>query len=120
MHTQKNNRQERLKTLLLHKNLITTAMSESNWKLWEVFLRSKNGLSHKHVGSLHAADADMAIKNARDVYTRRSEGISIWVVPSEEITASAPDEKDPLFTPSDDKVYRHPTFYDIPDDVEHM
>ncbi|MGB1267443.1 MAG: 1,2-phenylacetyl-CoA epoxidase subunit PaaB, partial [Schleiferiaceae bacterium] len=55
-----------------------------------------------------------------DVYTRRSEGISIWVVPSEEITASAPDEKDPLFTPSDDKVYRHPTFYDIPDDVEHM
>ena len=68
-------------------------MSESNWKLWEVFLRSKNGLSHKHVGSLHAADADMAIKNARDVYTRRSEGISIWVVPSEEITASAPDEK---------------------------
>ena len=63
-------------------------MSESNWKLWEVFLRSKNGLSHKHVGSLHAADADMAIKNARDVYTRRSEGISIWVVPSEEITAA--------------------------------
>src|SRR6056300_914027 len=97
-----------------------TTMSTAHWKLWEVFLRSKNGLSHKHVGSLHAADAEMAIKNARDVYTRRSEGISIWVVPSEEITASAPDEKEPLFAPSDDKVYRHPTFYDIPDDIEHM
>ncbi|MEY2963450.1 MAG: hypothetical protein RL754_711 [Bacteroidota bacterium] len=95
-------------------------MNKDHWKIWEVFLRSKNGLSHKHVGSLHAPDADMALKNARDVYCRRSEGVSIWVVPSENITASAPDEKDALFTPSDDKVYRHPTFYDIPDEVGHM
>ena len=94
--------------------------NKDNWKIWEVFIRSRNGLSHKHVGSLHAPDADMAIKNARDVYTRRSEGISIWVVPSEEITASSPDEKEALFTPADDKVYRHPTFYDIPDEVGQM
>ena len=90
------------------------------WPLWEVFVRSKNGLAHKHVGSLHAPYSEMALKNARDVYTRRSEGISIWVVPSAAITASSPDEKDPLFAPSDDKVYRHPTFYDIPDEVGHM
>ena len=50
------------------------------WPLWEIFIRSKQGLSHKHVGSLHAADAEMAIEHARDVYTRRNEGISIWVV----------------------------------------
>jgi len=25
-----------------------------------------------------------------------------------------------LFAPSDDKVYRHPTFYEIPDEVGHM
>lgn len=93
---------------------------KSNWKIWEVFVRSKNGLAHKHAGSLHAPDAEMALKNARDVYTRRSEGVSIWVVPSEAITASSPDEKEPLFTPSDDKVYRHPTFYEIPDEVGHM
>ena len=73
-------------------------MNKDHWKLWEVFLRSKNGLSHKHVGSLHAADAEMAIQNARDVYTRRSEGISIWVVPSESIKASAPDEKAVSYT----------------------
>ena len=77
-------------------------------------------MAHKHVGSLHAPDSEMALKNARDVYTRRSEGISIWVVPSAAITASSPDEKDPLFAPSDDKVYRHPTFCDIPDEVGHM
>ena len=39
---------------------------------------------------------------------------------SADITASSPDEKDPFFAPSADKVYRHPTFYDIPDDVPHM
>ncbi len=90
------------------------------WPLWEIFIRSQHGLAHKHVGSLHAPDAEMAINNARDVYTRRNEGVSIWVVPSAAITASSPDEKDPFFAPSGDKVYRHPTFYDVGDDVPHM
>jgi len=92
----------------------------NEWPLWEIFIRSQHGLAHKHVGSLHAPDAEMAIKNARDVYTRRNEGVSIWVVAACDITASSPDEKDPFFDPAGDKVYRHPTFYDIPDDVPHM
>jgi ring-1,2-phenylacetyl-CoA epoxidase subunit PaaB len=94
--------------------------SHAEWPLWEVFIRSRQGLSHRHVGSLHAADAEMALSNARDVYTRRQEGTSIWVVPAAAITASSPDEKDILFDPSDDKVYRHPTFYDLPDEVRNM
>ena len=88
--------------------------------LWEVFVRSKQGLDHKHVGSLHATDATMAIENARDVYTRRQEGVSIWVVESKFITASNPDEAGELYEPAVDKVYRHPTFYDLPDEVGHM
>lgn len=88
--------------------------------MWEVFIRSKNGLSHKHVGSLHAADAAMAIENARDVYTRRNEGISIWVVESRHITASSPDQNESLFDPANDKVYRHPTFYTLPEGIKHM
>jgi len=94
--------------------------STKGWPLWEVFIRGKHGLSHKHVGSLHASDAEMAIENARDVYTRRQEGISIWVVPSKEITASDPKLNDAMFEPAADKVYRHPTFYDLPDELEHM
>lgn len=90
------------------------------WPLWEVFVRSKQGLDHKHVGSLHATDATMAIENARDVYTRRQEGISIWVVESKFITASNPEEAGELYEPAADKVYRHPTFYDLPDEVGHM
>ena len=88
--------------------------------LWEIFIRGQYGLNHRHVGSLHAADAEQAILNARDVYTRRNEGVSIWVVPSAQITASAPSDKGPLFEPANDKIYRHPTFFNIPDDVGAM
>lgn len=93
---------------------------KNEWPLWEVFIRSKQGLDHKHAGSLHAADAAMAIENARDVYTRRMEGISIWVVESKYIHASNPDESESLYEPSTDKIYRHPTFYDLPDELKHM
>jgi ring-1,2-phenylacetyl-CoA epoxidase subunit PaaB len=93
---------------------------KQEWPLWEVFIRSKQGLDHKHVGSLHAADAQMAIENARDVYTRRQEGVSIWVVESKYIHASNPDEAESFYEPANDKVYRHPTFYDLPDEVKHM
>ena len=95
-------------------------MTKKEWPLWEIFIRGQHGLNHRHVGSLHAPDAEMAINNARDVYTRRKEGVSIWVVPSAQITASAPSDKGPLFDPAESKVYRHPTFYDIPEDVGHM
>lgn len=93
---------------------------KSEWPLWEVFIRSKAGLDHKHAGSLHAADAQMALENARDVYTRRGEGISIWVVESKYVHASDPSEQESLYEPTADKIYRHPTFYDIPDGVGHM
>lgn len=93
---------------------------EKNWPLWEVFIRSKAGLNHKHAGSLHAADAAMAIENARDVYTRRQEGVSLWVVESKYITASNPDDQESLFDPAKDKVYRHPTFYNLPEEVKHI
>lgn len=88
--------------------------------LWEIFVRSKQGLEHKHCGSLHAADAKQALQMARDVYTRRMEGVSLWVVPSSSITASDPGDEAVMFEPMSDKIYRHPSFYDIPDEVGHM
>ncbi len=91
-----------------------------DWTLYEVFVRSKNGLAHKHVGSVHAVDADTAIEAARDIYTRRAEGVSLWVVPSAAIIASDPDEAAALFEPAKDKIYRHPTFYSIPEGVENI
>jgi ring-1,2-phenylacetyl-CoA epoxidase subunit PaaB len=77
-------------------------------------------LAHKHAGSLHAPDAALAVENARDVYTRRNEGVSIWVVRSIDIYASDPGEKEELFEPAKSKVYRHPTFYKVPKEVKHL
>jgi ring-1,2-phenylacetyl-CoA epoxidase subunit PaaB len=88
--------------------------------LWEVFIRSRNGLAHAHVGSLHAADATLALNAARDVYTRRGEGTSIWVVRSSDIHASDPDDKDALFEPALDKTFRQATYFQLPDEVKNL
>lgn len=93
--------------------------TESQWPLWEVFIRQKRGLSHLHVGSLHAPDAETALLSARDVYTRRVEGVSVWVVASSDITASDPDDAEAFFS-SIEKPYRSATFYEIPDEVGQM
>lgn len=95
-------------------------MSNEPMPLWEVFIRNRAGLPHRHCGSLHAADATLALQAARDVYTRRGESISIWVVPSSAIIASDPVDRDELFEPTGSKIYRHPTFYEVPEDVGHM
>ena len=94
--------------------------ASGDWPLWEVFVRAKNGLAHRHVGSVHAPDSELALRHARDTYTRRQEGVSLWVMPSAEIVASDPDEAGTMFEPAADKIYRHPTFYDIPDEVKHI
>ena len=95
-------------------------MTTDEWTLYEVFVRSKKGVAHKHVGSVHAADDALALEAARDLYTRREEGVSLWIVPSAAIVASDPDQSDELFGPARDKVYRHPTFYTIPEGVENI
>ena len=88
--------------------------ASKEWPLWEVFIRGKGGLSHRHVGSVHAADAELALQNARDVYARRGEAVNLWVVPSSAITASTPSDAGPFFDPGNDKAYRHPQFYVAP------
>jgi ring-1,2-phenylacetyl-CoA epoxidase subunit PaaB len=87
---------------------------DNQWPLWEVFVAAGGAAPHEHAGSLHAVDAEQALQNARDVYMRRNEGVSIWVVPSSAITASTPDDVGSFFDPANDKVYRHPQFYKVP------
>ena len=94
--------------------------AETQWPLWEVFTQRAAGEPHEHAGSVHAADAEMALQNARDVYTRRNEGVSIWVVKSADITASSPSDREVLFEPATSKIYRHPTFFPMPEEVKHL
>ncbi|WP_129291444.1 1,2-phenylacetyl-CoA epoxidase subunit PaaB [Streptomyces sp. N1] len=75
---------------------------------WEVFLRPRRGLSHQHVGSVRASDPDMALSHARDLYTRRGEPLSLWVVRSDTVYAASPGERDPFFSNAPHKPYRYP------------
>ncbi|MEC5179303.1 1,2-phenylacetyl-CoA epoxidase subunit PaaB [Arthrobacter sp. CG_A4] len=97
-----------------------TSHAGNVWPIWEVFVRSSRGLSHVHAGSLHAPDAAMALRNARDLYTRRNEGVSIWVVPADAIAASDPDAKGSFFESPQGKDYRHATYYTKSEGVKHL
>ena len=94
--------------------------SDDQGILWEVFIQAKAGRPYNHVGSLHAYDKKMAMKSARDLFTRRNEGNGIWIVKAEDIVSSEAIDGEAFFDPSNDKVYRHPTFYKIPDGVKHI
>lgn len=88
-----------------------SAGAETQFTLWEVFVQGKSGAPHTHVGSLHAADAELALQNARDTFARRDKLASIWVVESSQIFASRPEDAAGLFEPGPAKIYRHPRFY---------
>jgi len=99
-------------------------MSESNndtqWQLWEVFTQEKSGAPHEHAGSVRAPDKEMALLNARDVYSRRKEAVNIWVVLAENIVASTPEDVGSFFDPANDKIYRNPNFYKTPEGVKQI
>lgn len=95
-------------------------MKQQNLPLFEIFVRSKRGLDHRHVGSLHAENPAQAMDYARDVYLRRSEGVSVWVVRSGDITASQESDVESFLDPMDDKPYRHATHYKLPKEVDNM
>jgi len=73
--------------------------TDRGWPRWEVFVRQNGGLAHIYSESVHAADAETALLNARDAYLRRVEGVSLWVVPAAAVTIWEPDAEDP---PSDE------------------
>lgn len=87
---------------------------DTQWPLWEVFTQPGKGKPHEHAGNVHAPDAEIALQNARDVYARRNEAVNIWVIPSDQIVASTPEDVGPFFDPANDKPYRHPQFYNTP------
>lgn len=95
-------------------------MKQEHLTVYEVFVRSARGLDHKHVGSLHAESPEHALMYARDCYTRRSEGVSLWVVESKNITASKEGDIENFIDPMDDKPYRHATHYELPESVNNM
>ncbi|MFF9090562.1 1,2-phenylacetyl-CoA epoxidase subunit B [Streptomyces sp. NPDC014991] len=78
---------------------------------WEVFLRARRGLAHQHVGSVRAVGPDAALAVARDLYTRRGDPLSLWVVRSDAVHAASPDEREPYFAGAHHKPYRYPEHF---------
>jgi ring-1,2-phenylacetyl-CoA epoxidase subunit PaaB len=89
-------------------------MSDTQWDVWEVFVQANTGKPFEHVGSIHGSDKELALQNARDLYGRRGSVANIWLVPSDAIVASTPEDVSSFFDPSNEKIYRHPNFYKIP------
>ena len=104
--------------MVVEQEVSAAEVADSQWGLWEVFAQEEPGAPHQHAGSVHAVDAEMALQNARDVYARRKEAISLWVVPTANISASTPEDVGPFFDPANDKPYRHPQFYKTPRGVK--
>ena len=88
-------------------------MTKKEMSPWEVFIQPKTGAHFQHAGCVHAVDKEMALQNARELYTRRQEGTCIWVVKTDHIVSSSPEDEDSFFDPANDKAYRYPTFFKV-------
>jgi len=81
--------------------------ADTEWIVWEVFQQDHRGEHHKHVGSLHAPDAEVALVLAKESFARRGDCVNLWVVPAHCIHATDYADAD-VFVHTTDKMYREP------------
>ena len=93
-------------------------MTDSQLRTFEVFHQSKRGEPHVHVGAVHAPDAELALQLARDQFARRLDCVSLWVVPSDQITATPYEEAEAWFQPATDKSYREASGFPMRDIIK--
>ncbi len=61
---------------------------------WEVFKQDAPGKPHQAVGSVHGADPEHALLNARHVFGRRPAAVSMWVVNEADVYSRTAEELD--------------------------
>jgi ring-1,2-phenylacetyl-CoA epoxidase subunit PaaB len=88
-----------------------------HFQTYEVFHQNKRGTQHKHVGIVHAPNADMALLYAKEQYARREVTANIWVVPSSSVSATEYEDDD-IFTTAPEKLYRNPASYKVMDRIQ--
>jgi len=86
-------------------------MADTQWHVYHVFHQAGDGDAHESVGTVHAPDHEMALMMARDVFVRRFDCVSLWVVREDYIHSTNPAENEILFNPALDKTYRYPGYY---------
>ena len=67
-------------------------MSDTQWPRYFVFKQDAHDEPHLNCGTIHAPDAELALLNARDVFVRRPECVSLWVVPADQVVAKTAEE----------------------------
>jgi len=72
-------------------------------KTFEVFLKKDGKTQFRHVGSMQAPDAEMALPLARESYARRAEGDLMWLVDRDDLIVADDD----LIAPNANKLHRH-------------
>ena len=72
-------------------------------RVYEVFLKKQGKDEFRHVGSLEAANDELAVVLARENYVRRAEGELMWVVDRADVIVG--DEA--FIAPNSDKPHRH-------------
>ena len=65
---------------------------DTQWPRYYVFERPRAGAQFIHAGSVHAADRDMALLTARNVFARRPSRNAMWVVRSDLIFSRTIEE----------------------------
>lgn len=60
-------------------------MTSDYWPRYEVFKQDSLKKKHEAVGSVHAPDAELAMLNARNVFVRRPNCVSLWVARESDI-----------------------------------
>ncbi len=89
-------------------------MTDTQWPRFEVFQKERESRPHQNVGSVHAADIEMALQNARDVFVRRPKALNLWVVPADTILAKTVQELEAeptWFEPVDEPGETAETYY---------
>src|SRR5688572_6663241 len=67
-------------------------MTDTQWPRYIVLHQDREGNPHRYAGSVHAPDAEMALLNARDVFVRRPECVSLWVVRANQVFSLTAEE----------------------------
>jgi len=73
-------------------------------QIYEVFLQTDRGEPFAQVGSLAAPDREFAMCLAKELFSRRGEGVALWVVPRGEILSTPLDEGS--LVAASDRTYR--------------
>jgi len=65
---------------------------DTQWPRWEVFKQDTPHKPHQAVGSVHAADPQHALLTARNIFARRPQAVSMWVVRADDIFSRTKEE----------------------------